>query len=115
MRKNSLIGLLIIFGLLAIPFKSYIQPILVMSAIPFGFVGAVLGHVVMGYDLSVISVMGFIALSGVVVNDSLIMIVATNKFRDEGYSPQESVVLGGARRFRPILLTSITTFLAYYP
>ena len=115
MRKNSLIGLLIIFGLLAVPFKSYIQPILVMSAIPFGFVGAVLGHVVMGYDLSVISVMGFIALSGVVVNDSLIMIVATNKFRDEGYPPQEAVVLGGARRFRPILLTSITTFFGLLP
>ncbi|MEE2757928.1 MAG: efflux RND transporter permease subunit [Myxococcota bacterium] len=115
MAKNSALALLLIFGLLAIPFKSYVQPLLVMSAIPFGFVGAVWGHVAMGYDLSVISMMGFIALSGVVVNDSLIMIVATNRFRDAGASPVDAVVQGGARRFRPILLTSLTTFFVLLP
>jgi len=115
MAKNSALALLLIFGLLAIPFKSYVQPLLVMSAIPFGFVGAVWGHVAMGYDLSVISMMGFIALSGVVVNDSLIMIVATNRFRDAGASPVDAVVQGGARRFRPILLTSLTTFFGLLP
>jgi multidrug efflux pump subunit AcrB len=115
MGKNSLLALLIIFGLLAIPFRSYVQPLLVMSAIPFGLVGAVAGHIFMEYDLSVMSVMGFIALSGVVVNDSLIMIVATNRFRDAGSSPVDAVVLGGARRFRPILLTSLTTFFGLLP
>ncbi len=112
---NFGLAILVVYGLLAIPFRSYLQPFLVMSVIPFGIVGALLGHLVMGYDLSVISVLGIVALSGVVVNDSLIMIVATNSFRRDGATPEEAVVLGGARRFRPILLTSLTTFFGLMP
>lgn len=112
---NFLFAMLLVYGLLAIPFKSYFQPVLVMSVIPFGIVGAVLGHIAMGYDLSVISVLGIVALSGVVVNDSLILIVATNELRNQGYSATEAVILGAARRFRPILLTSLTTFFGLMP
>ncbi len=108
-------ALMVVFGLLAIPFKSYAQPILVLSAIPFGFVGAFLGHLLMGFDLSIISAMGMVALSGVVVNDSLILIVAINELRDEGASVWDAVVNGSKRRFRPILLTSLTTFFGLVP
>jgi multidrug efflux pump subunit AcrB len=83
--------------------------------IPFGIVGAVFGHVVMGYDLSMMSMMGLVALSGVVVNDSLILVVAVNEHLKAGHSLQESVVRGSARRFRPILLTSLTTFFGLMP
>ncbi len=103
------------FSMLAVAFRSYTQPLLVMSAIPFGMVGAVWGHVVMGFSLSLMSMMGLIALSGVVVNDSLILIVSINRYRDEGMSIWEAVVAGGARRFRPILLTSLTTFFGLAP
>jgi multidrug efflux pump subunit AcrB len=112
---NYLFALFVIFALLAVPFKSYIQPFIVMSAIPFGIVGAVLGHVVMGYSLSFISVLGIIALSGVVVNDSLVLIDATNGFRNQGMTPVEAIVAAGMRRLRPILLTSLTTFLGLMP
>jgi len=101
--------------MLAVAFRSYTQPILVMSAIPFGMVGAILGHVVMGFSLSLMSLMGLIALSGVVVNDSLILIVSINRYREEGMGMWEAVVAGGARRFRPILLTSLTTFFGLAP
>ncbi len=112
---NFMMAILAIYGLLAVPFRSYLQPFLVMSVIPFGVVGAILGHIVMGYDLSVISVLGIVALSGVVVNDSLIMIVATNEFKRAGATATEAVIQGGARRFRPILLTSLTTFFGLMP
>ncbi len=109
-------ALLAMFGLLAVAFKSYIQPIIVLVAIPFGFVGAVGGHVLMGYELSFMSMMGFVALAGVVVNDSLVLIDAINARRREGgHDVEEAVILGGMRRFRPILLTSITTFLGLAP
>ncbi len=109
------LALLGIFALLAIPFRSYLQPIVVMSAIPFGLVGAVLGHVIMGYDLSLISMLGVVACSGIVVNDSLVMVHAANAYRAEGHSVAEAVKLAGARRFRPILLTSLTTFFGLAP
>ena len=112
---NFLLALLVIYGLLAVPFRSYFQPLLVMSVIPFGVVGAVLGHLLLGYDLSVISVLGIVALSGVVVNDSLILIVATNDLRAAGHDAAEAVVRGASRRFRPILLTSLTTFFGLIP
>ena len=99
-----------IFFLLAIPFRSYIQPIIVMAAIPFGLVGAVIGHIIMGYNLSIISMMGIVALSGVVINDSLVMIDYSNKQRRNGFSPLESIRIASIRRFRPIMLTTITTF-----
>ena len=113
--RGFLFALLVIFGLLAIPFRSYSQPLIVMAAIPFGLVGAVLGHIVMGFDLSVISVMGIVALSGVVVNDSLVLVDAINKLRAAGQPLEEAVLNGGVRRFRPILLTSLTTFFGLAP
>lgn len=99
-----------IYAMLAIPFRSYAQPILVMVAIPFGAVGALLGHLLMGFSLSVISLMGIIALSGVVVNDSLVLIDYANRQRREGRSSLDAIIAAGTRRFRPILLTTLTTF-----
>ncbi len=115
------LALIVMFSTLAIVFRSYTQPILVMSAIPFGIVGAVMGHVAMGWflwdhvSLSLMSMMGVIALSGVVVNDSLILVVSINRFREAGMGLWEAVVAGSARRFRPILLTSLTTFFGLAP
>ncbi|MEO1171864.1 MAG: efflux RND transporter permease subunit, partial [Myxococcota bacterium] len=104
-----------IYTLLAIPFKSYMQPLIVMSAIPFGMVGAVGGHMLMGYSLSVISMFGVIALSGVVVNDSLVLVAAVNEYRRGGTPLVDAVARGGMRRLRPILLTSLTTFFGLAP
>src|SRR6056297_777583 len=101
--------MLIIYSLLAAAFKSYSQPLIVMGAIPFGIVGAVLGHILLGYDLSLISLMGIIALAGVVVNDSLIMIDFANK-RIESTTGFKAIHEAGVRRFRPIILTTLTTF-----
>jgi multidrug efflux pump subunit AcrB len=112
---NFLFALFVIFALLAVPFKSYIQPVVVMTAIPFGVLGAVLGHMLMGYELSFISVLGIIALSGVVVNDSLVLVDAINQYRKRGQGAWEAVIDAGARRFRPILLTSLTTFFGLLP
>jgi multidrug efflux pump subunit AcrB len=105
-----LLALLAIYFLLAIPFRSYVQPLIVMTSIPFGIVGAVLGHVVMGYSLSIISVMGIIALAGVVVNDSLVLIEYANRLRAEGMNAHDAIHAAGVRRFRPVLLTTLTTF-----
>jgi multidrug efflux pump subunit AcrB len=113
--KGFMIALLIMFALMAIVFRSYMQPLVIMFAIPFGLVGALIGHLLMGYDFSLMSMMGLVALSGVVVNDSLVLIAAVNDYRKEGKSALEAVALGGARRFRPILLTSLTTFLGLTP
>lgn len=99
-----------IYVLLAIPFKSYLQPLIVMFAIPFGIIGAVLGHKIMGYDLSVISLFGIVALAGVVVNDSLVMVDYANNRRREGDNAFSAITQAGIRRFRPILLTTVTTF-----
>jgi multidrug efflux pump subunit AcrB len=103
------IAMAIMYCLLAIAFSSYLQPLIVMIAIPFGIVGAVLGHMLLGYDLSLVSVMGLIALSGVVVNDSLIMIDHANRNRGDR-SAFEAIHRAGLRRFRPIMLTTLTTF-----
>lgn len=104
------LALLAIYALLAIPFRSYVQPAIIMVAIPFGVVGAILGHLVMGYSLGLISVMGIIALGGVVVNDSLVMIDYANARRREGLSAFDAIAQAGVRRFRPIMLTTLTTF-----
>jgi multidrug efflux pump subunit AcrB len=110
------VALVGIYALLAIPFKSYFQPIIIMLAIPMGYVGAVGGHVVLGYGMSMISLFGIVALSGVVVNDSLVLIDAANeRRRDHGDSPLEAIVWAGTRRLRPILLTSLTTFFGLMP
>jgi multidrug efflux pump subunit AcrB len=108
--RGGALAILAIFALLAIPFRSYLQPAIVMMAIPFGFVGALIGHVVMGFELSMISAMGLIALAGVVVNDSLVLIDAANGYRREGQTAEQAIRSAGMRRFRPILLTSVTTF-----
>jgi len=108
--KGFSLALLIIFALMAVPLKSYLQPLIIMSAIPFGLVGAIWGHVIMGYDLTILSGFGLVALSGVVVNDSLIMVDYINKHREEGGSLAQIVRESGMARFRPILLTSLTTF-----
>lgn len=101
---------LVIYAMLAIPFRSYMQPLIVMTSIPFGVVGAVLGHLIMGYNLSLISIIGIMALSGVVVNDALVLIDCANRLRKEGKSAKEAVVSAGIQRFRPIMLTTLTTF-----
>jgi multidrug efflux pump subunit AcrB len=107
--------LLLVYGMLAIPFKSYVQPIVVMSVIPFGLIGAVLGHLILGYYLSIMSLFGCLALSGVVVNDSLVMVDYINRRRREGRPLLEAVSTAGIARFRPILLTSLTTFAGLMP
>lgn len=106
---------LIMYALLAIPFKSYLQPFIVMAVIPFGFVGAILGHMVLGHPISMLSIFGIIALSGVVVNDSLVLVDFINRKRAEGMPLLEAVWDAGANRFRPILLTSLTTFFGLCP
>jgi multidrug efflux pump subunit AcrB len=108
--RGFVMALVLIYVLLAIPFRSYAQPLIVMLAIPFGVVGAVIGHELMDYNLSIISLMGIVALSGVVVNDSLVMIDLTNRLRAGGLALREAVVSAATRRFRPILLTTLTTF-----
>ncbi|MBD3422180.1 MAG: AcrB/AcrD/AcrF family protein [Chitinivibrionales bacterium] len=113
--RGMLIALMIMYGLMAMAFRSYLQPLIVMSAIPFGIVGAFIGHLIMGYQLSLISMLGIVALAGVVVNDSLILIVAVNENRRNGMQPVDAVVAGGQRRFRPVLLTSLTTFFGLSP
>ena len=112
---NFLVALLGIFGLLGVLFRSYTQPAIVMSAIPFGLIGAVIGHVLMGLNLSFLSAFGVVALTGVVVNDSLIMIDLINRRRGGEESLQKVIMESGMRRFRPILLTTLTTFLGLTP
>ncbi len=105
----------IIYALLAIPFKSYLQPIIVMSIIPFGMIGAVVGHWIMGMELTIMSLLGMLALIGVVVNDSLVLVDFINKKRSEGGELMVAVLTAGAARFRPVMLTSLTTFIGLMP
>ncbi len=111
---GALFSLMLIYALLAIPLKSYLQPLIVMSVIPYGLIGAALGHMVMGYDLNIISIMGLVALSGIVVNNSLVFVHLAND-RAEKSSLITAIVDAGVRRFRPIFLTSVTTFLGLLP
>ena len=114
--QYGLIGVLFaIYALLAIPFRSYFQPLAVMVVIPFGIVGAVAGHLIMGKTLSIMSLMGMLALSGVVVNDSLVLVDYINKQRALGKPLQEAIQTAGSTRFRPVLLTSLTTFAGLMP
>ena len=107
---SLVVAMVVLYAMLAIPFRSYSQPVLVMVAIPFGIVGAILGHLAMGYGLSMISVLGAVALSGVVVNDSLVLVDYSNRRREAGVHPAEAIIEAGVRRFRPVLLTTLTTF-----
>ncbi len=108
--NGFVLALVAIYFLLAIPFRSYIQPVIVMIAIPFSIIGAVIGHLLMGYNLSLMSMMGIVALSGVVVNDSLVLIDFANHQRASGLSAFDAITSAGTRRFRPIILTTLTTF-----
>lgn len=110
-----LIALITIYILLAIPFGSYTQPLMVMSVIPFSVIGALMGHAIMGMSLSISSAMGVLALIGVVVNDSLVLVDYTNKRIKDGASVAKAIRLAGGARFRPILLTSLTTFAGLTP
>jgi len=112
---NFGIALMAIFALLAVQFRSYSQPIIVMSAIPFGIVGATLGHLLMGFNLGILSFFGIVALSGVVVNDSLIMIDLINRERVSGIGLTQVLRDCATRRFRPIMLTTLTTFCGLLP
>jgi len=113
--KNVLLALLIIFALLAVPLKSYLQPLIIMSVIPFGAVGAIVGHYVMGWNLIFFSLLGIIALSGVVVNASLVLVDFINRQRALGVPLFDAVTEAGVVRFRPIILTSVTTFVGLIP
>ncbi|NEZ04379.1 efflux RND transporter permease subunit [Wenzhouxiangella sp. XN201] len=103
------LALFAVYALLAIAFSSYIQPLIVMLAIPFGIVGGIIGHILLGYDLSLVSMLGVVAVSGVVVNGALIMVHFANRKRGE-LSAHDAIVAAGTRRFRPIVLTTVTTF-----
>lgn len=115
--KGLILALFAIYALLAIPFRDYVQPMIVMMAIPFGVVGAVLGHMMMGYSLSIMSMMGIVALAGVVVNGSLVLIDYANILQreDPSVSVRDAIRLAGIRRFRPIMLTTVTTFCGLAP
>jgi len=115
LKRGFGFALLAIFALMAIPFKSYTQPLIVMSVIPFGIVGAIWGHVIMRLDLTILSMFGVVALAGVVVNDSIVLVHYINSRRAEGMPLGEAVRVAGVARFRAILLTSVTTFAGLSP
>ncbi|MCJ2164003.1 MULTISPECIES: efflux RND transporter permease subunit [unclassified Pseudodesulfovibrio] len=110
-----LLAMLAIYALLAIPFKSYVQPLIIMFCIPFGAVGAIFGHILMGYSISLMSLLGIVALSGVVVNDSLVLIDYANKMSRSGKCAHDAVLDAGTARFRAIMLTTLTTFSGLAP
>ena len=109
------LAILLIYSIMAIEFKSYLKPIGVLSAIPFGIMGAIFGHLLMGLDFSLLSLVGVLAVSGVVVNDNLVLIDRIIQLREEGEDLYEALVRGSVERFRPIILTSITTFIGLTP
>jgi len=116
LMKGLMLSLFFTYALLAIPFKSFSQPLIVMLSIPFGVVGAILGHYLLGYQLSISSLIGIVALSGVVINDSLVLVVTANSYRIENaLSSHDAVIRAAVRRLRPILLTSLTTFFGLLP
>lgn len=115
LRKNAVLALFLIFALMAVPLKSYWQPFIIATAIPFGVVGAVLGHLIFNLPLSLLSFLGIIALAGVVVNDSLVLVDEVNNCRANGMEMDEALEAAGVRRFRAVMLTSVTTFLGLAP
>jgi len=115
MARGMLFAIFGIYALLAIPLRSYTQPLMIMGVIPFGIVGAIVGHLVVGIPVNFMSFLGIIALSGVVVNDSIILVNFVNKAKRKGTPIIDAVVNGGIRRFRAILLTSLTTFFGLLP
>ncbi len=115
MLRGQVIAFLVIYALLAVPLRSYVQPLIIMSAIPFGLIGGIAGHMLLGYDFSMYSIIGFVALSGVVVNASLVLVDHVNHLRSQGARLAEAVRDAGRARLRAILLTSLTTFAGLTP
>jgi len=113
--RGFVISLMVIYSLLAIPLKSYSQPLIIMTVIPFGVIGATLGHMLLGMNLNALSLFGIIAAAGVVINDSLVMVDYVNNSRKQGIKLREAVVFAGTKRFRAIMLTSLTTFIGLVP
>ncbi|MGI2173734.1 efflux RND transporter permease subunit [Shewanella ulleungensis] len=113
--RDFILSMLVIYSLLAIPLRSYIQPLMIMSVIPFGVIGSVMGHIILGIDLSALSMFGIIAAAGVVVNDSLVMVDYVNNSRKAGVPMRLAVLNAGCKRFRAIMLTSLTTFIGLVP
>jgi multidrug efflux pump subunit AcrB len=113
--RGFALALLAIYALLAVPFRSYVQPLIIMASIPLGFIGAALGHLIMGFDFGMLSLFGVVGLAGVVVNDSLVLIDFINERHASGLAMPEAIVDGAKTRFRPIMLTSLTTFLGVFP
>jgi len=111
----GMLSMLVIFGLMAVAFKSYWQPFLVLTAVPFGLMGAIFGHWILGWQVSMFSIMGVIACAGVVVNDNLVLIDRINNLRAEGLDLESALLQGATDRFRPIILTSVTTFVGLIP
>jgi multidrug efflux pump subunit AcrB len=110
MKVTLPLVLICIYALLAIPFRSYFQPLIVMISIPFGIIGAIIGHLIMGYTMTMIGIIGMLALSGVVVNDALVLVDFANSRRAHHDNAHDAVVAAGIQRFRPIMLTTLTTF-----
>lgn len=115
LMRNALFAMLGIFFLLAVAFRSYSQPVIIMTAIPFGYLGAVVGHLLLGLDLSMYSILGIVAAAGVVINDNLVLMDYINKLRDQGHNALRAVEIAAEERFRPIFLTSFTTFVGLVP
>lgn len=115
LSSGFILGLLMIYALLAIPLKSYIEPVIIMLAIPFGVIGAIIGHMIVGIPISLLSFFGILALSGIVVNDALVLVSRYNQIRKSGVPYAEAVVEAGVSRFRAVFLTSITTFVGLAP
>ncbi|MDD5758907.1 MAG: efflux RND transporter permease subunit [Desulfobulbaceae bacterium] len=113
--RGMIVAMLMVYVLLAIPLRSYFQPAIIMVSIPFGIFGAIVGHLIMGYDLSILSMFGIVALSGVVVNDALVLIDCANRMVNEGHSRFSAIISAGIHRFRPIMLTTLTTFFGLSP
>ncbi|TNE78394.1 MAG: efflux RND transporter permease subunit, partial [Gammaproteobacteria bacterium] len=114
-REMMLLALLAIYAFLAVEFRSYWQPVIILSAVPFGIAGAILGHMLFGKEISMPSMMGVLAATGVVVNDNLVLIDRINQLRKEGWQALDAVMQGARDRFRPIVLTSLTTFFGLTP
>ncbi|MEL7311569.1 MAG: efflux RND transporter permease subunit, partial [Pseudomonadota bacterium] len=115
LANNFLIAILAIYVLLASILRSYVQPLIILAIIPFGLVGAVFGHLLLGFDLTFLSLFGVVALSGVIINDSIVLIDYFNQLRREGVDKVTSIIEAVRRRFRPILLTTLTTFIGLIP
>ena len=109
------LSMLVVYALMAIPFRSYFQPLLVLTAVPFGIMGAIFGHTITNWEISMFSLLGVIAAAGVVVNDNLVLIDRINNLRKAGHTVMESLLQGAEDRFRPIILTTLTTFIGLLP